>query len=159
MTDRDRPELKRLLTKLAGVYTRTLDADTIDAYFLALKPLAIDAIRRACTKALSDCQYFPKPVELRGMASSSERPHYREVDGQPVYECLRCQDRGLELVERFRADGQSLGTFALPCLCVTGAGVERAWQQPNSIGDVFAETARDNARKVRALAAGTEPMR
>jgi len=155
--DRDRKEFTRLVTKLAAVFAKSIDGDLVDSYFEALKPLSLQAVERACRTATADAAFFPKPVELRSMAAAPERPRPREIDGEEVFEHPACRDSGIVLTERFRDDGQSLGTFASPCICPTGESVRRSWQVPNSQGSVMAETAKENTRKLRDLMVTKEP--
>ncbi len=154
MNTSDRREFKRVLTRLGAVFGKAIDEDLLEAYFTALSPLSLDVVRRACDTATADHKgYFPQPAELREYAQASvprERPSYREIDGERVYECFRCMDLGVEL----RTD--KWGTHGTPCLCPQGESVRRSWEKPNSQGGIMAETARDNVERHRRFNRATE---
>ena len=150
MNDSDVPEFKRILTKLAAVYQRTVDTDLIDSYFLALKTFSIPSIRRACQSAVDECQFFPKPVELRSYAQEPER-FYDE--GERTFACLKCYDRGVIVTDRYGSDGRAIGTYAAPCACQAGEAKRAAWEKPDAHGHAFADVAKANTVKLRKLGA------
>lgn len=155
MNTSDRREFKRVLTRLGAVFGKAIDEDLLEAYFTALSPLSLEVVRRACDTATAEHRgFFPQPAELRDYAQASapaDRPRYREIDGERVYECLRCLDRGVEIVDRLRPEGSKICTSAIPCLCPKGIAVERAWQKPNNHGQSTADAAKINSRKIRDL--------
>jgi hypothetical protein len=158
VTNQDKGHFKRMLTKLGGVFLREVNTDLIDSYFTALRALPIHSVEVACRHASEEMQFFPKPVELRSLAPApSNRATPREVNGELVYECFRCRDQGVELVDRTDAKGMGLGTFARPCLCPAGESTRRSWESPNSIGDVFADSARKVSAKLREAEATEKP--
>jgi len=152
MTESDKPQFARMLAKLATVYQRHVDEDLVDTYFLAMKPFSIPAIQRACQSAVEDYQWFPKPVDLRGLAHEPERYDVLD-DARNTVRCLKCHDKAVVLSERIDEKGRNLGTFAAPCSCEAGQRRRASWEKPNSVGHVFAESAKDNTVSLRKLGA------
>lgn len=149
MTDVDRPEFLRVMNRLAGIFQRTLDAELVEEYFLALKPFTLNVVIRACREAASECQFFPKPVELRGFTQEPEYYAPREVNGELTFLCPICQDRAVVLTSRLSTRGVHLGTFATPCTCAAGEAKRTAWVKANSKGQSFADSARHNTAHLR----------
>lgn len=69
MTDADRPKFAELLAFLAVVFTEQVPRERAEAYFVLLADLPIEAVMRAVELAGRDRTWFPKPVELRELAS------------------------------------------------------------------------------------------
>lgn len=153
MIERDKAHFKRLLTKLAGVFLREVNSDLIDSYFTALRSTPLHSVEVSCRRAAAEMQFFPKPAELRQLAPSAHRPVPREIDGKSVYECFRCRDEGVEIVDRKDGKGRGIGTFARPCLCPTGEAVARGWESQDYDGKSMADSARDVSRKLHEMGA------
>ena len=117
MLEAERPEFVVFLTRLAHVHNRDLPGDVVDSYFDALKSVPISALRLAFKAAMADCQFFPKPGELREMAAMPERV---ESYDERTYACLKCYDRAVVITERYDRKGRSLGRFGSPCDCAAG---------------------------------------
>lgn len=147
MTSADQREFKRLLTKLAAVFNRGLDADLLDSYFTALRHLSLETVRRVCTHATSEhVGYFPQPAELLNYVSAvhrTEPPRIQEQDGERVYGCHHCLDVGVVMTQTL--DGMT----GQPCTCPLGESFRTAWQSEHGHGRSMAEAGRDNARIVR----------
>ena len=106
-------------------------------------------MRLAFKAATADCQFFPKPMELREMAVQPERaPAYDER----TYACLKCYDRAVIMTERY-ANGWSVGRFGAPCDCPAGEAKRASWQKTDSKGHNFADSAMDNTEKLRKMGA------
>jgi hypothetical protein len=150
MTETDQPQFERIMTKLAAVYGAKANPDMIDGYFLALKGFPIATVERACQAAVDECQFMPKPVELRSFASEPDR--FPDED-ERTFACLRCYDRGVILTDRNDRTGRPLGPFAAPCSCSMGEAKRAAWEKPDSKGHSLAETARSNTAKLRKAGA------
>lgn len=144
MTSHDKTEFKKLLVTLGTIYKQPIDSDVLDVYFGVMGKIPMVAVRRAFTEATAECLFFPKPVELRGFASSSEPPPFREVDGHRVFACLTCDDRGTIMELRGK-----LGWSAYPCSCLAGQRIRASWETPDSTGHIVARSAKLNAVKIR----------
>jgi len=146
----DKAAFNRRITRLADVFQRPLEAGIADSYFLALKPYSLEAIDRAFQKAIEECDFFPKPVELRSMCSVPERPKAYDKDDR-TYACLECRDVEVIIRERHDKDGKSLGMFASPCGCIGGQHLRASWSKEDSKGFSFADSAKNNTVKLRSL--------
>lgn len=149
MTDADVKGFHRVLTKLAAVYGTKVEPDMVDGYFQALKHFSLEVVERACQSAVDDCQFFPKPVELRGYAHEPERFD----DDEPTYKCLRCHDKAVIVTDRVDAKGRALGTFAAPCSCAAGDRLRASWEVKPSHGPSMADEAKRNTEKLRKVGA------
>jgi hypothetical protein len=149
MQESDRTEFNRMFFRLAEVFQRAVASDLADTYFGAMKQYPVEAVARACKSAAEDCEWFPKPVELRSYASVPDRLNYEEIDGERVFACLECRDTEIILKERFSIRGYSLGMFGSPCRCFMGQRLRAAWEKPDSRGQTFADSSKDNTVKVR----------
>jgi hypothetical protein len=61
----ERPQFVAILGRLGKVFDRTLDADTLDAYWEALRDLPLEALRARAETCIRVAKFFPKPRELR----------------------------------------------------------------------------------------------
>jgi len=150
MTDADLKEFGRVMTKLAAVYGTKAQPDMIDGYFLALKGFSLSTVERACQAAVDECQFMPKPVELRSFAQEPER---FPDEGERTFACLKCYDKGVAVTERQDRAGRRIGTFAAPCSCAAGHRTREAWEKPDSRGHSYADAAKANTEKLRKMGA------
>lgn len=76
MTDSDRPRFSVALVALADVFGGELSATSQALYFAALADLSWEALQLGFRRAVAECRFLPRPVELRelavGPAESSE---------------------------------------------------------------------------------------
>jgi len=145
MTESDQVEFKRILTKLAAVYGAQTNPDMIEGYFVAMKHFSLEAVERACQVAVDECQFFPKPVELRSYASEPDTFNLEER----TYACLKCHDSAVIVTERFDKKGRGVGTYAAPCSCAAGEAKRQSWEKPDSHGHTFADSTKANTAKLR----------
>jgi hypothetical protein len=68
MTDADRDPFGRHMAVLAETFGEVLTTPRLEGYFLALRDLDLEPVRRAIKTALSACKFFPRPAELRELA-------------------------------------------------------------------------------------------
>lgn len=68
MTHTDTVAFIDRLTRLAELLDAPLTAGRIAGYVESLEDLSLDDLLEAMTRAGRECQYFPKPVELRSFA-------------------------------------------------------------------------------------------
>jgi hypothetical protein len=71
VTEKDRPALARVLYTLGETFNETVSELRAEAYFDALSDLPVDAVLDAARRALRECRFFPRPVELREMVHGS----------------------------------------------------------------------------------------
>ena len=65
MESNDKQRFARALGALCAVFGHEIDAPARDGYWLALSDLPIEQVEAACTTALREFKWFPKPAELR----------------------------------------------------------------------------------------------
>lgn len=68
MTRRDAPAFSTLMAGLAETFDVVLSAPRTELYYRALEDLPIESLQTAAGRALRECRFFPKPVELRELA-------------------------------------------------------------------------------------------
>lgn len=68
MDSSNRKKLVDALTALAEVFDKKSTEVMINTYAAALADVPIDQITVACQRAIRECRWFPKPVELRELA-------------------------------------------------------------------------------------------
>lgn len=64
MTENDFDQFEQELARLAAVHEKTLDPDTIAAYFATLAPYPLADITAACRRAARELEWFPKPAQI-----------------------------------------------------------------------------------------------
>lgn len=69
-----------MLNKLAKVFSRQLDQDTIDVYWDTLKSFAISEVSRTCQHLAATSTYFPTPVAFRDFLRELPRGA-RKIEG------------------------------------------------------------------------------
>ncbi len=67
--------------ELAAAFGQTAEPTLVDAYFMALEDLGIDAIEKACKDAIRTCEFFPRPVGIRRLTSPDAKS--RALDAWP----------------------------------------------------------------------------
>jgi len=70
MTDTDRGPFGELMGLLAEVFNEPVSAARTAGYWLALADLPFPDVRAGVQTALRDCRFFPKPAEIRTLASA-----------------------------------------------------------------------------------------
>jgi hypothetical protein len=68
MTRTDAQAFSVLLSGLAEVFDAPLSEARTELYFRALEDLSLTALQDAAGRAMRECRFFPKPVELRELA-------------------------------------------------------------------------------------------
>lgn len=71
MTDLDRPRFAAALTGLAEILDAALSPTRFEGYFVALEDLSLESVEAAIARAVRECRFFPKPVELREFVGGS----------------------------------------------------------------------------------------
>lgn len=154
MIESDREEFKLAMQKLGALFAKPITDELVDTYFTAMKQYPSSAVVRAFQASAEQDEWFPKPVELRQLASSPERIKQRSADGQDLYRCLVCHDAGFVLTDRRDARGIHLGRFSAPCQeCASGESLRASWSKADSKGHVFADTAKDITVELRKAGA------
>ena len=73
MTRHDAPAFSTLLSGLAETFDAPLTATRTELYFRALEDLPLVTIQTAAGRAIRECRFFPKPVELRELAGQDDQ--------------------------------------------------------------------------------------
>lgn len=69
MTNTDRTAFVAVMSKLAEVYREALTEGLLEAYWDALHDYELEYLEPAAAKHIRESKWFPKPVELRELAS------------------------------------------------------------------------------------------
>ena len=69
MTDNDRPQFARILAALSQAFNESVSEQRAEAYWLALSDLESAAFESAALAAMKTLKWFPKPVEIRELAT------------------------------------------------------------------------------------------
>jgi hypothetical protein len=70
MTDTERSRFAELLALLGEVFNEPVTAARVTGYCLALDDLPFPDVKRGIETALRECRFFPKPAEIRTLASA-----------------------------------------------------------------------------------------
>lgn len=76
MRTEEKREFANALSAVAVTFGTELDKPILAAYWMALSDLDLNALQSACSRALRELTFFPKPAELRklaGIVASSSR--------------------------------------------------------------------------------------
>jgi hypothetical protein len=65
MTDADREGFARVLALLSEAFSEEVSTTRAEAYFVALRDLELAQLQSMIERALRECKFFPRPVELR----------------------------------------------------------------------------------------------
>jgi hypothetical protein len=153
MIAEDRARFVRGLMLLGGVFGRQVDEATIEGFWLALADLTVDEIEEAAAEVIRTGQHFPRPAELRELASATSA-----VAG------LRAWDQVLALARNSR-EAEHPDPVAEQCVRQLGGWVALG-QQPTgqlttwtrkSFLDLY-EAAADRARVTRRLDGCDAPL-
>lgn len=68
MTDEQSREFAQTLAVLASTYNEPLSEARVEAYWLALRHIALDDLRDASLRAMRTLKFFPRPSELIELA-------------------------------------------------------------------------------------------
>lgn len=68
MTNEDREQFSLLIEAMASAFSADASAGLVLGYWMGLKDLDLPAIEHAIDRALRECKFMPKPVELRALA-------------------------------------------------------------------------------------------
>lgn len=74
-----------LIEALAASFGREADEALLTGYWLGLQSLGLPAIERAVARAIAECEFMPKPVELRRLAGDLS-PKVRAVKAWESFE-------------------------------------------------------------------------
>lgn len=72
MNSLDRADFGRLMFALGDTFNEPVSEIRVEAYFDALRDLPTKDVLAAGRRAIAECRYFPRPVELREMVAGSE---------------------------------------------------------------------------------------
>lgn len=96
MIESDRPRFAQLLASLAEGLGEPLSPARVDAYWMALEEVPLDAVRLAIKTTLKQAKFWPKPSELLAAAGHVEvSPAWvneqlsRYLSGHPVDEFVQ----------------------------------------------------------------------
>lgn len=78
-------QFEQLILALAASFGREADEALITGYWLGLQSLGIERIRHAVSRAIAECEFMPKPVELRRLAGDLS-PKVRAVKSWDCFE-------------------------------------------------------------------------
>jgi hypothetical protein len=131
MTDSDYPAFLALAERLAQTLQATVGADTYEDLFASLKPFRLEAVQDAAETLRDTARYFPRPVEWREAAETSELTFIKRAI-QPARrepwhcDCTACDDTGWQTLSCTGDDErcpcrkdrpQDPHTFARMCEC------------------------------------------
>jgi hypothetical protein len=71
MTNPDREAFARLMYALGDTFNEPVSELRAEAYFDALRDLSVEDVLAAGRRAIAECRFFPRPVELRDMVHGS----------------------------------------------------------------------------------------
>lgn len=71
----DFPEFEALIRQLEKLYSKTIDDETMQAYWSALRELPMAVVRRKVDEHIKRAKFFPKPAELRPKDSAPQIDH------------------------------------------------------------------------------------
>lgn len=71
MTTQDRDAFGRMMFALGDTFNEPVSEIRVEAYFDALSDLETPDVLAAGRRAIAECRYFPRPVELRDMVEGS----------------------------------------------------------------------------------------
>ena len=101
MTAGDRPAFVRLMTTLASIHNRKLEAPVLGAYFDALEDVPFALLEQAAVDVKKHARHMPKPVDFREAVQKLRRatpgpPPVTDDQGAVVWTwaCRRCEDTG-----------------------------------------------------------------
>lgn len=72
----DREGFARCIATLCETFQREASAATIEAYWLGLEDLTLEAVEHGARRALRECEFMPAPARLRalsGMTTTADR--------------------------------------------------------------------------------------
>lgn len=79
MTNQDREAFGRMMFALGDTFNEPVSEIRAEAYFEALKRFDIGDVLAAGRRALEECRYFPRPVELREMLAGTDEEQAEEA--------------------------------------------------------------------------------
>lgn len=72
MNEQDRPAFARLMYALGDTFNEPVTDIRAEAYFDGLSDLPTEDVMAAGRRAIAECRFFPRPVELREMVTGSD---------------------------------------------------------------------------------------
>jgi hypothetical protein len=105
MTIQDVPAFRKGLESLARVLGNECSEDRAEGYWEALKDLPLEILTRTFFEGQKEWKRFPVPALIREVAERIKPSVYRPEpprftdDHQPIFECLNCQDTGLQPIQ------------------------------------------------------------
>lgn len=72
MNQSDRAAFARMMFALGDTFNEPVSEIRAEAYFDALSDLPVDDVLAVGRRAIAECRFFPRPVELREMATASD---------------------------------------------------------------------------------------
>lgn len=127
MTEEDRIRFAEAVYALGEVFNEPISAVRVEGYFDALRDLEIDDVNRAVRRALKDCRFFPKPVELRELVLGNSDGHADAAWGEVVREVRRVGYMGTPAfsdARTMRVIREIWGSWSRLCQTLPGSGPE-----------------------------------
>ena len=126
MGPKDRKGFRELIEALAAAFNAEVSEALFTGYWMGLQDLQLSDLRRAGADAIRDCQFMPKPAELRELAGAGKMSHEdraviawdsvcRAVERHGYYETVQFDD--------------PVTTATLRSLWHTWVGVDNAFEQ------------------------------
>ena len=111
MENSDRVQFLTRLTMLAETFRRELDELTIEAYWLVVRDLSVDAFAAGVRRCMAECEFMPPPAKLRRLSADNhwariEALNARTPDGRYVIEDRALSPRLEREAERKREAGE-----------------------------------------------------
>jgi len=75
MNNNDLGRFAQAMAALSAAFDKEIDESTVEAYWMSLEDMSIEAFEEACKLAMQNLEYFPRPAHLRrsqaGMGAES----------------------------------------------------------------------------------------